>query len=88
MWPVWEILGHQGNSDCDLLYVIDGTLNLEEKTGQESSREVYQADSEPFTTDSDVVTHDKNFMFCNTYLYTQRNRNAKKKTSYIQNIKI
>lgn len=36
--PVWEVFGHQGNSNCDPLYVINGTLNLNERTGKEHER--------------------------------------------------
>lgn len=36
--PVWEVFGNQGNSDCDPLYVINGTLNLNERTGKEDER--------------------------------------------------
>lgn len=36
---VWEVFGHQGSGDCDSLYVVNGTLNLTQRTEQEDERE-------------------------------------------------
>lgn len=34
MRPVWGVFCHQGNSDYDLFQVVNGSLNLTERTGQ------------------------------------------------------
>lgn len=36
--PMWRVFGHQGNGDCDLLYIVNGTLHLKWKTRQEHKR--------------------------------------------------
>lgn len=37
--PVREVFSHQGNSDSNPLYVVNGTLDLTEGTREQSKRE-------------------------------------------------